>query len=124
MTWLAEVSIAPAEPLGYAAAEFAFEFDIVQAMFFAVFNSTLDSVRGALSAHELLFLEFFLILFLVEETIFEPTKIRALALEAFVVGQLIETEFLELAVVLVPWLQVLGVLFKSFVLSSLNRLLL
>lgn len=47
---LAEVGVSPAEPLGYAAAELAFEFDEV----FSVFGAVVNGYFAAVGADELL----------------------------------------------------------------------
>jgi hypothetical protein len=62
---LTEVGGAPAEPLGNRAAELAFEFYIVGAMFCAVLDSCADAHGRAFTAHELLRFEL-LVRFLVE----------------------------------------------------------
>lgn len=45
VTWLAEMGVAPAEPLGGRTTVFAFEFDEVFAMFRAVFDWDIAAVR-------------------------------------------------------------------------------
>ena len=41
---LAEVSVAPTKPLSYAAAEFAFEFNEVFAMFWTILNRNVTTI--------------------------------------------------------------------------------
>lgn len=44
MAWLAKMGVAPTEPLGYAAAELAFEFDEVLAVFWAILDGNVTTI--------------------------------------------------------------------------------
>lgn len=82
----AEVSVAPAEPLGDTAAEFTFILDVLGTMGFTVAHTTTDVGRHAVGADELIRLEFLGSL-LSLNAIFHSSKVGFFAFKALVVGQ-------------------------------------
>ena len=86
MTRLAEVRIAPAEPLSDIAAELALELDKVGPVDFTVCCAETKLLGGTLGADELLWLEL-LRCCLGRDTILHATKVGYLAFEALIVGE-------------------------------------
>ena len=84
MAWFAEVSVAPAEPLGDRAAEFALELDEISSVLGAAASTYSKLLRGALAAYQVLRLEVLLLL-LRRDTIFHAAEVGYFALEALVV---------------------------------------
>jgi hypothetical protein len=87
MARIAEVRIAPAEPLSDGTAELALELDVVDAMLSTVFNSCADTFGGAFAADEVLLLvllRLILLLFILS-AIFQTAEIWLFAFEALVV---------------------------------------
>lgn len=88
MTRFAEVCVAPAEPLGDGAAEFALEFDKLLPVIHATFNSSSHTHSCALSTYQLFRLELTLILVGSCHAVLHSSKVGTLALEALEVGKL------------------------------------
>lgn len=88
MTGFAEMSGTPAEPLGHGAAKFTFEFNIVSSMFSTVLNTCPNTHSRTFTTDQLLWLE--LSSLLSRFAILHTTKVRTLALEAHVVGELVD----------------------------------
>jgi hypothetical protein len=99
MTLLAKMGVAPTEPLSDVAAELTLELNVVKSVLFTVLDPTLDPLGGALSTHQLFFLKTLLVFLLIHLTVFQSTKVRYLAFEAFIVSQLEEAEILKLPIV-------------------------
>jgi len=87
MARIAEVSIAPAEPLSDGTAELTLEFDVFDAMLSTVFNPCADTFGGALAAYEILLLILLRLILLpcILYAIFETAEIWLFAFEALVV---------------------------------------
>jgi hypothetical protein len=62
MARFTEMSVSPAEPLSYLAAELTFEFDKFLPVLWTFFNSTSYCYGRTLSANEFFFFEVFIIL--------------------------------------------------------------
>lgn len=107
---LTEVRGAPAEPLRYRAAEAALELYVVRAVLAAVGRACSQRDGGALAAHQV-FLLVLLALFLSTDAVLHASEVRHFALEALIVGELVERELLQIVIVLVvgvfePWVVV------------------
>jgi hypothetical protein len=100
---LTEMSISPAEPLGYIAAELAFKLDEVSSMFRTVLDSATHAHGRAFSANQLLFLKV-LIIVLGRFTIFHSSEVWLRAFEAAVVRELVESKSFQIVVKTVAWL--------------------
>ena len=87
MARLAEVSVAPAEPLGDRAAELAFELDEVCSVLFAVCVAETEFARRAFGAYQLLWLEI-LLGCLSRNAILHAAEVGNVTLKALVVGEL------------------------------------
>jgi hypothetical protein len=85
---LAEVSVAPAEPLGNRAAELALELNEVGAVLLAVLDAGAHADRRALAAHQLLRLVDALLRAVA--AVLHAPEVGRLALEALVVGELVD----------------------------------
>ena len=83
VTPLAEVCVAPAEPLRHRAAELTLEFNVVLAMFWAVLNWDL----AAVGAHQLLLIELPRVLLHCVLAGFSAPEVRLLAFEALVISK-------------------------------------
>lgn len=81
---LAEMGVAPAEPLGYGAAEFALKFDKFLTVLGTSLDATADCNGCAFTAHELFFLEI-LVVVLGSIAIFHAAEVRVGTLEAIVI---------------------------------------
>ncbi len=119
---LAEVSVAPAEPLGDLAAELALEFDEISAVLLAVLLPRRVARCGALATNQLFWLEL-LGLFLRSVAILHPTEVGAFALVALVVTEFEQSEALQVIIEAVALLFQAFVLVKVFELCSLESLL-
>jgi len=103
MTWFTEMSITPAEPLWYVAAEFALVFDKICSVSFAgLFTSTYGD-GGALTTDEFFFLEIGVIVTGLI-TCFSTTIIWTFAFETFIIGKGTHCEFLQIVIVWVTYL--------------------
>ena len=102
MARLAEVSIAPAEPLRKRAAELALKLDEFSPVRLAQRVATAYGNCGTISANELFWLILSLF-FLCGEAIFHSSEVRFLALEAHVVGQLEHGPLPQVVVESVAW---------------------
>ena len=104
MARVAEVRIAPAEPLGDGTAELTFELYVVGAMCCTVFNpsTSTDTFGGAPTADEIFFLVFLsLILLLINYAIFQAAEIWQLALAALVECAFKDVKTLQVVEILV-----------------------
>lgn len=104
MARLAEVSVAPAEPLRNRAAEFALELDKVGAVLRAGRDARADGDGSALAADELLLLPVLIIILVAciaraTATLLHAAEVGVAALEAHVVGELLHRVLLQLVVV-------------------------
>ena len=81
---LAEVCVAPAEPLRNGAAELALKLDEICAMYIAICCTEAELLRGTFSAHQFFRLEF-LCLVLCGDAIFHAAKVGNTAFIAGVV---------------------------------------
>jgi hypothetical protein len=95
---LAEVRVAPAEPLRNTTAELALELNVISAMFLTILDTRTNTDSRALRAHKLLWL-ILLTLLLSAETVLHPSEIGNLALEALIVGQFEKSIFLKRPIV-------------------------
>ena len=94
---LAEVGVSPAEPLGYGAAELAFELYVVRSMGLAVLNTGAYTHGRALTAHQLLRL--ILLSFLLRvDAVLHTSEVCALTLEALVVSKLEHSPLLQIVI--------------------------
>ena len=100
VTWLTEVCVTPAEPLGYVATEFALELDEVRPMDLALGSTYSQGVSCTFTADQLLCLEFLLLL-LSSQTVLQPSEVRILTSMAQVVSTL---EDCKLGYVVVVWI--------------------
>ena len=89
MTWFTKMSVTPAKPLCYVAAEFAFKLYKFSSMFFTIFNSSTDTYSRTLSTYKLFFFES-LITILPSFTIFHTSEIRIWTFEALIVRQFMQ----------------------------------
>lgn len=118
VTVVTEMSGAPAKPLSYSAAELAFEFDVLGAVDFTVFDASTHDVCGARSADELFRLELLQVLLLVVLSTFESSEVRVFTLEAHVVREPRDGVREELAVIRCLFQSCVFV--NSFMLGSLH----
>ena len=100
VTWLTEVCVTPAEPLGYVATEFALELDEVRPVDLALGSTYSQGVSCTFTADQLLCLEFLLLL-LSSQTVLQPSEVRILTSMAQVVSTL---EDCKLGYVVVVWI--------------------
>lgn len=96
VAFFAEMSIAPAEPLGDGATELALELNEVRSVHAALLATYSELLRGARSAHEILRFKFLLFL-LSANTIFHASKVRFLARVALIKGTLEHCPLLQVA---------------------------
>lgn len=97
MAGLAEVSVAPAEPLGDGAAELALELDEVLPVLRTCLDASAHCDGGALAADELFFFEV-LIVDLCCLAVFHAAEVGIGALEANVVRQFLQRITLQIIV--------------------------
>lgn len=112
------MGVAPTEPLGYRATELTLVFNEFHSMCLTILNASPDTDSGALSTHQLFFLEI-LIVVLCGLTILHATKVRFITFEALIVGQSFHCVALKVVVewvtrLLQPWLFVQVLEFCSF----------
>ena len=93
---LAEVGIAPAEPLGDRATEFTFELNEVGSVHATLFAADSELLRGARTAHEVLRFEFLLFL-LSADAVLHASKVRFVASEALIESALEHCPLLQVA---------------------------
>lgn len=84
MAGLTEMGITPTKPLGDGAAEFAFVFDEIHPVRFAIFHPTSHAYSCALTTHQLLFFEI-LIVVLSCFAIFHAAEVRVVAFVALII---------------------------------------
>ena len=120
VTRLAEVRVAPAEPLRDRAAELALELDEVRSVLLAVCRPEPELLSRALAADQVLGLELLLLL-LRRDAVLHAAEVRTLALEALVVGQFEDGPSLQVVVVCVVGVPQSRVLVDAFVLGALQR---
>jgi len=104
MTWLAEMSVTPTEPLGDWATKFAFEVDEVCTVLRTGFGATSHLHWGTLAADQLFFLECKIVLVCLV-TVFHSSKIWLLARVAHVIWKFSHSIVLKLSVKSVAWLR-------------------
>ena len=102
MARIAEVRRAPAEPLGYGAAELTLELYVLDTMLCTVFNTSADTFGGALTADEILLLVVFCLILLlcIDYAIFQTAEIWLFAFEALVVCAFEDGETLQVVEIL------------------------
>lgn len=120
MARLAEVRVAPAEPLRDGAAEFAFEIDKVRAVLLAFAITKAEKLRGTFTADKILGLELLRGL-LCSDAIFHSAKVSVLALKALIVGEFEQCPRLQIVVVDIFWILEARLFVDTFVLSTLKR---
>ena len=113
----AEVRVAPAEPLGDRATEFALELYKVGAMLVTTCVAKTKLLRGALSADELLWLEL-LLSCLRRDAVLHTAEVGCLALETLVVSELKESPRLQIVVVVVVGVLKARVFVDTFVFGA------
>ena len=123
MARFAEVSVAPAEPLGDVAAEFALELDEVCPVDFALGSAHSQSVGCAFTTDQLLCLEF-LFLLLRSQAVLQSSEVWILTSMAQVVGALEDCKLGYVVVVGIAWVLKSRVFVKSFMLGPFNSHLL
>jgi len=84
VTFFAEMSVTPTEPLGYRAAELAFELDEVFLMFWATLDAPTHCYCCAFAAHEFFFFEILIIIISIL-TILHSSEIGLAAFETKVI---------------------------------------
>ena len=98
MAILAEVGVAPTEPLGDLATKLAFKFDKLRSMGLALVLTYTQLLRCARTANKVL--RFKLLLFLLgSNTVLHAAEIGFLARKAEVIGALENCEFLQVSVI-------------------------
>lgn len=127
VTGVTEVRVPPAEPLRNVAAELALELNIVTAMLHTVLYTSTYNEGGTLTTDQLFWLKApFLPLgfFISLVTVLHTTKVRFLALKAFIIGQFRLCVRLKVVVKRVPYFFETVMLVNSLMLSSLQGLFL
>ena len=119
MAGLAEVSVAPAEPLGDGAAELALELDEVLPVLRTCLDASAHCDGGALAADELFFFEV-LVVYLCCLAVFHAAEVGIGALEANVVRQFLQRITLQIIVKGVARLFQAGIFVQVFKLGSLH----
>ena len=121
MARLAEVGVAPAEPLRDRAAELAFELDEVGAVVLAVGDAEVaaEGLGGALAADEFFWLELLGGL-LRRDAVLHAAEVGHFALEALVVRQLEQGPRLQVVIVVIVGILQTGIFVDGFVFSTLN----
>ena len=89
VTRLTKMCITPAEPLSNRTAKFAFEFDEVLTVFFAVFDATSYSYCCTFTTDEL-FLFKTIVVILSRFTIFHASEVGVLAFETHIIRKLVQ----------------------------------
>jgi len=97
VTWITEVGVSEAEPLGQRAAVPALEVNEFIAMFLAALDADTDCLRRTLRAHKLFDLEFILCILCVASAVDHSSEVGVLAFVALVVGKLEECEVCQSA---------------------------
>lgn len=98
MTPFTEMSISPAEPLGYVTAEFTFVFYEIGSVFGAGFYTSTNGDGGALSADQFFFLECGVIVTSLIAC-FSTTIVRLIAFETLIIRQGTHGELLQVVVI-------------------------
>lgn len=103
MTRLAEVRVAPAEPLCYGATELALVFNKFHSMSFTIFDAATHANSGTLTANQFLFFEI-LIIILCRFTILHTSEVRLITLVTLVIRQSLQSIALQVIKERISWL--------------------
>jgi hypothetical protein len=122
---VAEVGVAPAEPLRYVAAELALELYVVGAVLLAVLDPAGDLEGGTLGTDEVLFLVFFVrfLFFLILHALLHAAEVGQFALETFKEGNFLNAEVLESIIVVIGFVLEAFVLVEALVATAFDGFL-